>query len=71
MYKSPKIEIDLDRLQDALDYRYLVNSADLSAIIWVRDGLAIEVSEEDIKEWKFNGLSNACFAASHGLVNES
>lgn len=70
MYKSTKIEIDLDKLQEALDYIKFVNSSDLSDIIWVQGGTFASSSEEDVKEWKFVGLNNSTFAVMQGLVHD-
>jgi hypothetical protein len=55
--------VDLQKLQDAVDYITIVNSVDLDQIEWRRNNKQVHVEPELIEEWKFMGLNNVTFAS--------
>lgn len=54
--------VDLQKLQEAVDYITSVNSIDLNQIEWHRDNKLVHIEPELIDEWKFVGLNNVSFA---------
>lgn len=38
-----------------------INAMKLADIEWHKDGIKIDISPEEVEEWKFVGLSNVCF----------
>jgi hypothetical protein len=57
--------VDLQRLQEAVDYITIVNSVDLDQIEWRRDNKQVHIEPELIEEWKFIGLTNVTFARNY------
>ena len=63
------MNVDVKKLQDALDYIKAINECDLNEILW--DGnksseVAINVTVED---FKFMGLNNVNFAEFNEITN--
>jgi hypothetical protein len=61
------MKVDINKLQEALDYIKLINSVDLDKIDWgTTDFPAVSVSD-----FKFIGLSNVSFAELNNIVDGS
>ena len=59
---DPTIDVDLVELNRVLEYLKRINAAPLSCIRWRLHGDEVAVSEEEISDWNFVGLSNVYFA---------
>lgn len=61
----------LGRLRELLAELDEMNNVSLQDIKWFKNGEQIYVTDEDIQEWRFIGLSNVQFARQHeDLLNE-
>lgn len=57
------LRIKLSDVQQMMELERSINSVPLQEIEWIDDfGKVIQVSEEEIEEWKFIGMSNVSFA---------
>ncbi len=63
--------VDVDLLQEAMDFITHVNSAKLQDITWVGSTVskAVKIQKEDIDNWRFVGLSNVYFAREYNLIS--
>lgn len=61
------VNVDIDALSRAIEYLKLVNSVELNAIQWTRNGHPFNVSIPS--DWKYTGLSNVD-AAKHYVLNK-
>lgn len=65
------MNVHLERLQELLAELDEMNNVSLQDIKWFKNGEQIYVTDEDIQEWRFIGLSNVQFARQHeDLLNE-
>lgn len=65
------MNVHLERLQELLAELNEMNNVSLQDIKWFKNGEQIYVTDEDIQEWRFIGLSNVQFARQHeDLLNE-
>lgn len=67
--RKSKMNVDVTKLQDALDYIKTINRCDLIDILW--DGnksseVAINVT---VEYFKFMGLNNVTFAELNEIIN--
>jgi hypothetical protein len=62
------MNVDLYKLEQALDLVRRINAVPLAEVAWLRGGRRVTVIGADLEEWKFTGLSNVAFAKEHGLV---
>ena len=62
MGKSVKHVIAIEEVEALLSRIRTINALPLQNIVWVRDGLPIPVTKDDLDDWKFTGLSNVTFA---------
>lgn len=53
--------VDLDELDRHFEYVRSINSAELRDITWVRNGVPMSITEEQISDFRFIGLSNVNF----------
>lgn len=65
-----KSRIDLNDVRLVLRMKELINGDSLDNIEWYDNGVKLEVSEDDIEEWKYVGLSNLAFAEIKLLSQE-
>lgn len=65
------MNVHLERLRELLAELDEMNNVSLQDIKWFKNGEQIYVTDEDIQEWRFIGLSNVQFARQHeDLLNE-
>lgn len=57
--------VDLSELANAMAYLQKVNSVPLDSIEWMDRGEAVEPDALKVAQWKFVGLNNTSFAATH------
>lgn len=55
------MEITKEDFEKHLEFRDKINNTDLSDIQLIVNGALIEVSEDEISEWKYTGLDNYWF----------
>lgn len=65
------MRVDLAELARVLAYLREIEAVELADIKWCRDGIAVPVAEEAIREWEFVGLNNREFARHHLLGEPS
>lgn len=65
-----KTQIDLNDVRLLLRLKELINGDSLDNIEWYDSGVPVNVSYDDIDEWKFVGLSNLDFATVKLLKQE-
>lgn len=61
------MKIDIEDVLEHLNWRSSVNDRDISEIEWYRDGEKVDVSAEEIEEWRFTGLNNIDFVTFYLL----
>lgn len=61
MASRSKMRYDIEKLNAARDVIRAFNSLDLAAVELYENGKPISVSPELRDEWRFIGLTNACF----------
>jgi hypothetical protein len=64
------MKINIEEIIELQKRRLEINNIDLDKIEWFRNGVKIEPSKEDIKEFKYTGLSNIDFCGCYLLENE-
>lgn len=57
-----KIRINLELIEQFIDFKRRINSTPLQDIEFFRGGKPVAVSAEEIEEWRFTGMSNLSFA---------
>jgi len=62
---SEPFVVDLDRLEELIAYLKDINDRPLESIAWQRNGETMPVNLEELKDWRFIGLSNVCFATEN------
>ena len=55
------MNVDIRDVVEYTTWRAGVNRADLSDITFFDNGVEVEVTEADIKEWRFTGMNNIDF----------
>jgi len=57
--------VDINELREHLNYINKVNKHNLSEITFMKDGKVLDVSNDDIDEFKFIGLNNVYFVTHY------
>lgn len=63
------MNVDVKKLQGALDYIKAINKCDLSELLWDGNKSSEVAINVDVEEFKFMGLSNVSFAEFNDLIN--
>lgn len=62
IYKS---QIDIEEVLKLLQKKQFINLLPFEKIQWFQNGKRIRLTEEEIKEWKFIGLTNTDWVRTH------
>lgn len=62
------MKVDLEELERCIRYFKSINSVDLSTIEWVKGGVTITPTQEDLDEFSFIGFSNKEFPSYMGWM---
>jgi hypothetical protein len=65
-----KTKIDLVDVRRLIELKRLINGDTLGNIDWYDNGVKLDVSIEEMDEWKFVGLSNLDFAQINLMDDE-
>jgi hypothetical protein len=57
--------VDVDDLKEHFAFRRRINDADISDIVWIKDGQELEFTKEFLDDWKYIGLSNISFPEAY------
>ena len=63
------IRIDITEVQCLQARLAEINKLPFEEIIWYKDGMPLEITPGNLREFKFTGLSNTCFVEL-GLYDE-
>lgn len=55
------MNVSVEYIEEILNYISHVNHFPFNEIMWVKDGVELEISDEIREEFKFTGLSNCSF----------
>ena len=55
------LQVDIDELIRVKTYLSEINRVDLSEIVWVKNGVKIDIKSEWIDEFQYTGLNNTDF----------
>lgn len=63
------MKVNIEDILDARNFLYSINAKwnKLEDIEWHYDGKKVDVSKEEIEEWKFTGLNNTDFGEMYLL----
>jgi hypothetical protein len=62
--ESDKTIVDVDEVIAHCEMRRNWNRPELEDLVFYKNGIKMEISDEDIRQWKFYGLNNTDFVAS-------
>ena len=63
------MDVDVKKLQEALDYIKAINSCNLDELLWDGDKSAEVAINVSVEDFKFMGLTNLYFAQFNELTN--
>lgn len=65
------MKIELNEVIKWLEYKSLINKAELKDIEWTKDGIPVKIPENSIEDWQFIGLNNIEYATNVLIPKET
>ncbi len=57
-----KMAVDIGELERVLKWLRTINNTPICNITWLKDGVKLETTIEELDHWRFVGLNNTYFA---------
>lgn len=66
------MKVDIEDILEQMNFMWWINGlTKLENIEWYYDGEKVDVTDEELEEWKFTGLNNTDFAVTYLLDKNS
>lgn len=66
------MKVDIEDILEQMNFMWRINGlTKLENIEWYYDGEKVDVTDEELEEWKFTGLNNTDFAVTYLLDKNS